>query len=81
MYKGFLLKSLFRITRKCDTGNLSDFEDIFEPKRQKDDKENQDVQLHNLAEFLYGFDDDELENEIYSSDIACVWKLYGTVHI
>ena len=47
---------------KQDEGDWSAFEDIFEPKRQKDDKENQDVQLHNLAEFLYGFDDDELEN-------------------
>ena len=47
---------------KQDEGDLSDFEDIFEPKRQEDNKEDQDVHLDNLAEFLDGFDDDELEN-------------------
>ena len=45
-----------------DEGDLSDLEDIFEPKRKEDNKEDQDV--HNLAEFLDGFDDDELENFI-----------------
>ena len=47
---------------KQDEGDLSDFKDIFELKRQEDNKEDQDVHLDNLAEFLDGFDDDELEN-------------------
>ena len=44
-----------------DEGDLSDLEDIFETKRKEDNKEDQDVHI-NLAEFLDGFDDDELEN-------------------
>ena len=35
---------------------------IFQPKRQENSKESQDPHLDNLAEFLDGFDDDELEN-------------------
>ena len=42
--------------------DLSDLEDIFEPKRKKDNEGDQDVHLDNLAKFLDGFDDDELEN-------------------
>ena len=42
--------------------DLSDLEDIFQPKRQENSKESQDPHLDNLAEFLDGFDDDELEN-------------------
>ena len=42
--------------------DLSDFEDIFEPKRKENSKGSQDAHLDNLAEFLDGFDDDELEN-------------------
>ena len=39
-------------------GNLSDLEDIFEPKRKEDNEGDQD----NLTQFLDGIDDDELEN-------------------
>ena len=43
-----------------DEGDLSDLENIFEPKKKKDNKEDQDV--HNLAEFLDGFDDEKLQS-------------------
>ena len=36
---------------KQDEGDLSDFEDIFEPKRQEDNKEDQDLHLDKLEEF------------------------------
>ena len=45
-----------------NNGDLSDLEDIFEPKRKKDNEGDQDVHLDDLAQFLDGFDDDELEN-------------------
>ena len=44
-----------------DEDALSDFEDIFEPKRKENDKEDQHLHLENLADFLDRFDDDELE--------------------
>ena len=45
-----------------DEDALSDLEDIFEPKRKENDKEDQHLHLDNLADFLDGFDDDELEH-------------------
>ena len=44
-----------------DANALSDFENIFEPKRKENDMEDQHLHLYNLANFLDGFDDDELE--------------------
>ena len=45
-----------------DEDTLSDFEDIFEPKRKENDKEEQHLHLDNLADFLDGFDHDELDH-------------------
>ena len=42
-------------------GDLSDFEDIFAPKR-KDNNKHEDVHFDNLKKFLDGFDDEELED-------------------
>ena len=42
-------------------GDLSDFEDIFAPKR-KDNNKDEDVHFDNLEKFLDGFDDEELED-------------------
>ena len=42
-------------------GDLSDFEDIFAPKR-KDNNKDEDVHFDNLEKFLEGFDDEELED-------------------
>ena len=60
-----------------DEDALSDLEDIFEPKRKENDKEDQHLHFYNLADFLNGFDDDELEHlsicfEIRLFDIFCV---------
>ena len=48
--------------RDQNEDDLSDFDDIYEPKKQQNSKESQDEHLDNLAQFLDGFDDDELEN-------------------
>ena len=57
--------------------DLSDFEDIFEPKRKENSKGSQDAHLDNLAEFLDGFDDDELENFLwYNCLIFYVFEMY-----
>ena len=45
-----------------DDDDMSEFEDIFAPRRKEDNKESQDVDFDNSAEFLDRFDDDELEN-------------------
>ena len=54
---------------KQDEDALSDFEDIFEPKRKENDKEYQYLHLDNLADFLDGFDDDELEHLLWDTFI------------
>ena len=57
--------------------DLSDFEDIFEPKRKENSKGSQDAHLDNLAELLDGFDDDELENFLwYNYLIFYVFEMY-----
>jgi len=48
--------------RNQNEDGLSDFEHIYEPKKQQNSKESQDEHLDNLAQFLDGIDDDELEN-------------------
>ena len=42
--------------------DLSDFEDILEPRKNVNDKEDQNGHFDDLEEFLEGFDDEELES-------------------
>ena len=57
--------------------DLNDLENIFEPKRKDNSKGSQDAHLDNLAEFLDGFDDDELENFLwYNCLIFYVFEMY-----
>ena len=58
-----LSQAVFAHVKNHEQGEdaLSDFEDILEPKRKENDKEDQHLHLDNLADFLDGFDDDELE--------------------
>ena len=56
-------------------GDSNDLEDIFEPKRKENSKEEHNEHLDNLEEFLGGFGDEELQSFLWD---RLIWRSFKT---